>query len=132
MIILLLLGCSKDGGGNNMFQYQSNPKGWNAFLTCWQEQTVTKLSSQEELYTEYEKQVFSSQRQMFEPTSKKDINQLEKRLGVKLPASYTDFLTVTNGWIQLQLDAEDGLLFDTANVGQLCDKCQESYHLLAW
>lgn len=66
---------------------------------------------------------------MFEPATEEDIKELEQRLNVQLPASYKDFLTVTNGWIQLQLDAEEGLILNTANVAHLRDKYPEWYDL---
>lgn len=128
---IILQSCSQSEEKMDNFKYGATTESWNDFLFCWQEQTVSKLSSQEELYTEYEKQVFSSQKQMFQPASQDDINQLEQRLGVELPTSYTDFLSATNGWIQLQLDAEDGLLLDTDNVDYLRDKYPDWYDVWA-
>ncbi|WP_322500057.1 SMI1/KNR4 family protein [Kangiella aquimarina] len=129
--VIVLLGCNESRERMDSYKYESTTEDWNDFLYCWQKQTFSKLSTQEELYTEYEKEVFSSQKQMFEPASEEDINQLEQTLGVSLPVSYTDFLSATDGWIQLQLDAEDGLLLDSTNVGYLRDKYPEWYDLWA-
>lgn len=56
--VIVLLGCNESRERMDSYKYESTTEDWNDFLYCWQKQTLSKLSTQEELYTEYEKEVF--------------------------------------------------------------------------
>lgn len=44
------------------------------------------------------------------------IKALETRLGVTLPPFYVEFLKITNGWIQIAMDVDDGKFWSTDEV----------------
>jgi cell wall assembly regulator SMI1 len=59
-----------------------------------------------------------------------EIEDLTHRLGVTLPPSYVEFLKVSNGWIQVGMDAETGKLWSTTEVKWLRE--QDPDLIRAW
>lgn len=125
--LLICAGCNSDKGEDLVYTYSSNSDEWLAFLQCWEKQTVNKLSKQEQLYTDYEKKIFNNKSQSFPSASNSDLDELSKKLKTTLPKSYTDFLSASNGWIQLELDAEDGMILHSKEVALLINKYPDWY-----
>lgn len=91
--------------------------GWSVFLQCWEKETLHQLAQQEKFYTPEEELIYRKQSQHFESATKEQIAETEKRLNIKLPKSYIDFLTISNGWIVLGMDAYDGYLLPIDKIG---------------
>jgi HEAT repeat protein/cell wall assembly regulator SMI1 len=66
---------------------------WKHLLTDWSRQLM-----QTSLAADIEPSPDSNNWLGFKPATKRKIQKLEQRLGVKLPPSYTDFLRTSNGW----------------------------------
>ena len=93
---------------------------WSSFLQQWNEEALNILIPLQEynssLLTELEEEFLESQTLSQPGVTKAQIESLEDRIGTKLPPSYIDFLSTSNGWIQLAMDIEDGFLWSTEEV----------------
>lgn len=71
---------------------------------------MSVLSKKDHEHTEFEQLIVEKEGQRFSPASRESIEEASRRLGIRLPMSYVHFLSVSNGWIQPNMDAEDGML----------------------
>jgi len=93
---------------------------WKNFLQQWSQEAWEILSpvqrqNPSSLF-ELENEFLQSRTLLKPPATSAQIEALEYRLNAKLPQSYVDFLLVSNGWIQLAMDVDDGLLWSTEEV----------------
>ena len=93
---------------------------WSDFLQQWEQEALDILIPLQEynssLLTELEQEFLESKTLSQPSATTAQIQLLEYRLGTKLPSSYVNFLQTSNGWIQLAMDAEDGLLWSTEEI----------------
>jgi hypothetical protein len=93
---------------------------WSDFLELWDQDVLDILLPLQDFYpTEFTplEQKFLQRKTLSQPKANtQQIQALEDRLGVKLPPSYLKFLQTSNGWIQLGMDADDGILWSTEQV----------------
>ena len=93
---------------------------WLDFLQQWNEEALNILASLQKynssFLTELEQEFLQRKTLSQSGATKSQIQFLENRLGTKLPPSYVDFLSTSNGWIQLAMDVDDGLLWSTEEV----------------
>lgn len=68
---------------------------WKHFLTTWSTQLM-----QSSLAAKVDLRSGSIDWLGFKPATRREIRDLERRLGVTLPPSYKDFLQVSNGWLR--------------------------------
>jgi len=121
--LFLLFGCGKSKEEVvKVTKYSGSKKSWEAFLNCWDSETLKVLERQKEFYSPYEERVFRAKSQMISKGSLNNVAMIEEKLKKKLPQSYKDFLTVADGWIQLKLDAEDAELYGVDDVDFLHKK----------
>ncbi|PHV62259.1 SMI1/KNR4 family protein [Cyanobacterium aponinum AL20118] len=97
---------------------------WLDFLEKWSQEALEILSplqKEENIssLTESELEFLTTKTLLKPPATPSQIENLENRLRKKLPPSYKDFLRTSNGWIQLAMDAEDGILWSTEEVDWL-------------
>lgn len=99
-----------------------NTLDWSSFLKKWSDDILILLKDDNSLQpSEMEKEVLKTGYLGFAKASESEIELTEKRLGVALPPSYKNFLGVSNGWRQIAMDAEDGLLFPVARINWFRD-----------
>lgn len=78
---------------------------WQSLLTEWEERALASLWQDEErkqLCGVYFPEVLKTKSCQVSGASEAEIAKLEKRLAVKLPRSYREFLQYSNGWYQLE------------------------------
>lgn len=107
---------------------------WENFLKQWSEEVFSILSPVQKQNPsslwELEKEFFHHQTLLKPPATALQIETLENRLNTTLPQSYLDFLAVSNGWLQLGMDVDDGLLWSTEDVKWFRE--QDPQWLEAW
>jgi SMI1 / KNR4 family (SUKH-1) len=130
-------GRSKDqvtGGANTVIARRLQPLAaldWQSFLKKWSDDVLHLIDSNHiDQYFEQYTEALKSGYLGFPGAGAEEIDAAEKRLGVHLPASYKAFLHVSNGWRQIAMDAQDGLLYPVSQIGWFRELEPES--LLAW
>jgi len=89
---------------------------WKSFLKQWNDEIMVYLKKATWQFTAAEMSALKDGWMGFDGADDKDIEDLEKRLNVKLPPSYKEFLKFTNGWKQIGFDAESAKLYSTTEV----------------
>ena len=107
---------------------------WNEFLHEWESEIIPlylhEFGIPPESLNGIEVKANDTGTVRFPGASDEDIQLLEQRIGKNLPPSYINFLKVSNGWIQLGMDAESGKLWPTEQVNWL--KEQDPQMLSDW
>ena len=94
------------------------PLVWRPILETWSRDALALLSRiQAGDLLDIEAEAMSRGTLMFPPAEEKEIESLEERMQLKLPASYRGFLLCSDGWLQLGMDAEHGRLLAAERVG---------------
>lgn len=89
---------------------------WAGFLEAWSHDVLTMLR-EATVPLEAEEQAVLARGTLASPgATDAEIQALELALGCTLPPSYKAFLAVSNGWMQVAMDAEDGTLWSTRDV----------------
>lgn len=103
---------------------------WKDFLKQWNEDILTLLKESHGKfhYSELAKEVLNTGWLGFPGADEEKILSVEKRLNIKLPPSYRDFLKVTNGWRQIGFDAEDTRIFSVEEIDLFSVKYGQSLH----
>lgn len=120
VVLINIVGCANKANETvdtyTIFRYKGAPHDWDVFLSCWEKETINKLEKQNELLSKLQEDVMIKKTQKYKPATVIEIETTEKRLNTKLPQSYKDFLSVTNGWIQIDMDAEDGRILPVEQI----------------
>ena len=103
---------------------------WKDFLKKWNEDILTLLKeSHSKIYfSDIAKEGLDKGWLGFPGVREEEILAAEKRLNLKLPPSYRDFLKVTNGWRQIGFDAEDTRIFPVEEIDLFSVKYGQSYN----
>jgi hypothetical protein len=109
----------------------SSSDAWRELLDPWQREILGVLGELEPYGSrvEYlklaglEAEAWRLKSLSYPPASLNEIGAAETRLHVSLPPSYKTFLSITNGWRQLGMDAEPAKVFATTEIQWLKDYC---------
>lgn len=91
------------------------------FLRTWSRDFLERLEDRE--FASFSSEVIEARWLGYLPATVSEIEQLQTRLNIKLPPSYRNFLTVSNGW--RNLDTLSGRLFSTQEIDWLATRNQE-------
>jgi hypothetical protein len=100
--------------------------GWNGFLRRWSDDIIGLLRTLNRDLAPLDKEAVELGYLGYSGASQEEIDVSERRLGVKLPPSYKEFLVVTNGWRQVAMDAESGRMFRVSEIGWFRDLYPDS------
>jgi len=95
---------------------------WESFLKQWTKDILQSLERITWEYREMEIEAIKTGWLGYKGAKDSEIEALEDRLKVKLPASYKEFLKVTDGWRQIGFDADNTKIFSLSEVDWLVVK----------
>lgn len=100
---------------------EANFFDWDFFLRTWSRDFLERLEDQE--FASFSSEVIEARWLGYLPATDAEIEQAQTRLKIKLPPSYRNFLTVSNGW--RNLDDLICRLFSTQEIEWLATRNQE-------
>jgi hypothetical protein len=110
---------------------------WKEFLRKWEEETISLLIDAEKAGFIFSEsyglilEVRRSEAQSFPGAEQDEIQELENRIGKRLPDSYENFLKASNGWKQLSVDIDNTLINPAWKVDWYRDIDKEGYEILS-
>jgi hypothetical protein len=109
---------------------------WKEFLRKWEEETISLLIDAEKAGFIFSEsyglilEVRRSEAQSFPGAEQDEIQELENRIGKRLPDSYKNFLKASNGWKQLAVDIDNTLFNPASKVDWYRNTDKPSYEIL--
>lgn len=115
-------GANSMSGGNDF--------DWQSFLAMWSSEVIELLKTAGWDLDELESEALAIGYLSYAGANGDDIVKVEQDLGITLPPSYKAFLTTTNGWRQIAMDAQAGRMFSVSEIAWFKDLYPQS--LQAW